>query len=139
MHRFLRRLAVLGLVLTSLCAWVPNGLSLCFAEDGHVSVELSHEDDVCFSDARRHHGEDLLTEPIEAERHPCEDITLSSFSDVLSRSASEQALPSPELLLVVTADTGSGMLGVPPPTVTDQPPLPRSLSTALLRTIVLTI
>lgn len=137
MHRRLRRFAAFALVSLSFAAFVPQGIALCIAADGHVAIEASHGSAPCSLDAKRHHDTDSGPECVETQHHACNDFSLSAGAEHLIPAKSVPAMAS----VAVVSTVLNRSIPVPPVMVeratvrlTAAPP-----ALQVLRTIVLTI
>jgi hypothetical protein len=86
-HRALTLIVLLQLCVSGQPAL---GLTLCLADDGHASLELSHAESPCVREARRHHPGEPVLAADELTHHPCRDIPiLENHSCRVTRSPAD--------------------------------------------------
>ena len=126
----------LSLILQLALSLQPSiGLTLCVADDGHMSFELAHSEP-CTRELRRHHPDRRQFEVDELAHHPCRDIPLLE-----SRSyRTPEALPDFAPLLHRSSLLPGNVLvapqGLRPTSIDLRPPAPAS---RFLRSVVLLV
>lgn len=79
-RRFFQIAALVICVMTqfTVSAFAPFGLSICRANDGHVALEMAHDDGQCLLDLRRHHPDGEAEH--DSADHGCSDTKIAAAS-----------------------------------------------------------
>lgn len=105
MRRRFSKFVSLALLLMGLTAVLPQGVSLCVADDGHLAVEIAHDGADCTTDEQRHHEGEESDECSELTEHSCLDVSPSLSSTKLT-SRPDLTLPTSGLALTLPSDFG---------------------------------
>lgn len=85
-------LAVCVAVQLVISAFAPFGLAICKANDGHVALEMAHDDSQCFADFRRHHPADASDHDLG--NHGCTDTKITSGTGTIAAVSSRDLTTS---------------------------------------------
>lgn len=112
------------------------GLTLCLADDGHATFELSHAELPCTNDLRRHHPGEQRYDADELEHHSCRDIPILETRSYRPSNVAPPLVPP----LVLGAPPRSDV-PAPPQAFhsTNRARCPCELSSRFLRSVILLI